>query len=368
MILTQQVQLKPTEQQAEKLKATLELCNEVCNWLSPQIAEEKSRSRMKLQKKYYYQVREQFPKIGAGQTIMTIWQTVDSYKAGKKGIVRTFRPHGAMPFHPNCMRPLDSAISGVSIWTCDGREKIPVVMGDYQREMIDGRKLRGEADLIYRDNKFYLHLAVEIPDVEVQEAFWHLGVDMGIKNIAVDSDGTVWAGNHLQNVRCRYDRLRAKLQAKGTKSAKRLLKKRRHKEQRFARDVNHCISKQLILKAKDTGRGIALEDLTGIRDRVTVRKSQRRIHSSWGFYQLRMFIGYKAEMRGVPVVHVDPRNTSRTCPRCGHVAKENRKTRDKFVCVSCGFAGPADHIAAINIGRRADARQPNAACDEVKTA
>lgn len=368
MIVTQQVQLQPTPEQATKLKETLELCNEACNWLSPKIAAEKSRSRMKLQKEYYYSVREQFPKLGAGQTIMAIWQTVDSYKAGKKGVIRQFREHGAMPLHPGCLRPLDAEVSGVSIWTCDGREKVPVVMGDYQREKIRIGKIRGEADLTYRDGKFYLLLAVEVPNEETQTTGWHLGVDLGIKNIAVDSDGEVFAGNHLQNVRCRYDRLRAKLQAKGTKSARRLLKKRRHRESRFARDVNHCISKKLVLKAKGTGRCIALEDLKGIRDRVTVRKAQRRIHSSWGFYQLRQFIAYKGEMRGVPVALVDPRNTSRTCIRCGHVAKENRPTRDNFCCVSCGFAGPADHIAAVNIGRRADARQPNAGRDEVKTA
>jgi len=110
VIVTQQVQLQPTPEQATKLKETLELCNEACNWLSPKIAAEKSRSRMKLQKEYYYSVREQFPKLGAGQTIMAIWQTVDSYKAGKKGVIRQFREHGAMPLHPGCLRPLDADV------------------------------------------------------------------------------------------------------------------------------------------------------------------------------------------------------------------------------------------------------------------
>jgi len=130
------------------------------------------------------------------------------------------------------------------------------------------------------------------------------------------------------------------------------------RERRFATDVNHCISKQLVKKAKRTGRGLALEDLSGIRDRVRVRKSQRRELHGWSFFQLRQFVAYKAALYGVPLVFVDPRNTSRTCPACGHIAKENRRTQDSFLCVSCGCAGRADHFAAICIGRRADVNRP----------
>jgi len=111
----------------------------------------------------------------------------------------------------------------------------------------------------------------------------------------------------------------------------------------------------IVEKAKALGTGIALEDLGGIRDRIekTVRKQQRYRHSSWSFYQLRQFIEYKAVINGVPVVLVDPRNTSRTCPDCGHIAKENRKSRNEFCCRSCGYAAPADNVAAVNIRSRA---------------
>jgi putative transposase len=131
----------------------------------------------------------------------------------------------------------------------------------------------------------------------------------------------------------------------------RLLRERRRKERRFAADTNHCISKTIVRKAKDTGRGIAVENLTGIRDRVTVRKAQRRAQSSWAFGQLRSFLTYKAANEGVPLVAVDPRNTSRTCPCCGTIDKRNRPDRDTFRCISCGHAGPADTTAAENISR-----------------
>jgi IS605 OrfB family transposase len=159
--------------------------------------------------------------------------------------------------------------------------------------------------------------------------------------------------------------LRARLQAKGTPSAKRLLVKRKRKESRFAQDVNHRISKELVLRAKDTGRGIALEDLTGIRERVTVRKAQRRQHHAWSFADLQHKIGYKAKLQDVPVVWIDPRNTSRTCPACGGVARRNRPSQSVFSCIGCGFSGCADAVAAENI-RRAAVNQPNVGRVEAK--
>ncbi|MCJ7630969.1 zinc ribbon domain-containing protein, partial [Candidatus Bathyarchaeota archaeon] len=111
------------------------------------------------------------------------------------------------------------------------------------------------------------------------------------------------------------------------------------------------ISKSLVVKAKDTHRGIALDDLKGIRERITVKGSrQRRVHNSWSFHQLRTFIEYKAKLAGVSVVLVEPRNTSRTCPSCGGVSKDNRRG-ELFHCLQCDHAGAADHIAAENIRR-----------------
>jgi IS605 OrfB family transposase len=180
-----------------------------------------------------------------------------------------------------------------------------------------------------------------------------LGVDLGLANIATDSDGTVHQGKAMKAVRFRLRKLRAKLQAKGTKSTRRHLKKLAGKEQRFAKDVNHTLSKHIVAKAKDTARGIALEELTHICKRVTARKPQRSTLHSWSFAQLRTFIEYKAKQLGVPVVAVDPRNTSRTCPCCGYIDKANRPNQASFSCVECDYSGHADSIAAFNIGRRA---------------
>jgi putative transposase len=137
------------------------------------------------------------------------------------------------------------------------------------------------------------------------------------------------------------------------------LKRRSRKEKRFAKDVNHQIAKELVERAKDTGRGIALEELKGIRDRVTVRRAQRRQHSSWAFSDLRFKIEYKARLHGVPVVFADPRNPSRTCSICGCIDKHNRKDQATFLCVACGFSAYADTNAATVIGRKAAVNRPH---------
>ena len=246
----------------------------------------------------------------------------------------------------------------VSILTLHGRQIIPVVMDGSHRARMD--RIRGQADLIYRDGRFFLAVVVDVSEPPPLQPDDWLGVDLGIVNLAADSDGQTYSGAHVNGLRKRHAKLRQRLQKKGTKSAKRLLKKRRRREQRFAANENHCIAKQVVTYAQDTRRGIALEDLQGIRDRITVRRAQRRRHHSWAFYQLRQFVTYKAHLAGVPVVLVDPRNTSRTCPACGLTDKRNRPNQASFRCIGCGFAGPADTIAAGNIARRAAVNRPDA--------
>jgi IS605 OrfB family transposase len=190
---------------------------------------------------------------------------------------------------------------------------------------------------------------------------------LGIVYLATDNDGETFSGKQVDKVREKNATLRANLQTAGTKSATKHLKKLSGREARFHRDINHIISKKIVAKAKDTKQAIALEDLTGIRKSVTVRKAQRSRHHSWAFYQLRSFIEYKAAIAGIPVVLVNPRGTSHICPKCKHNERANRPNRDIFRCVQCGFSGNADHVAAINIAARAvEVNQRIVACGEVE--
>lgn len=353
MILTLQIKLLPTHEQAEALLETMERFNNACNFVSNAAFRLKTASQVKLHRETYYTIREQFG-LSAQMAVRVIGKVAETYKQDKH-THHVFRPRGAVVYDDRILSW--KGPDRVSILSLQGRLRIPFVCGSYQQPQL--RRIRGQADLVYRDGMFFLLQTVDVPEPPTDDVTDYIGVDLGIVNIATDSEGEVHSGGTVNGLRNRHAKLRAKLQSKGTKSAKRLLKKRRRKEQRFARDVNHQISKRLVAKAKTQRKGIALENLKGIRSRITVRKPQRRTQHSWAFSQLRAFVEYKAKRSGVPVTLVDPRNTSRTCPACGHVSKSNRPNQSTFSCVKCGFSGHADTIAAENI-RRAAVSQPYA--------
>ncbi|MDQ0938838.1 IS605 OrfB family transposase [Streptomyces sp. V1I1] len=133
-----------------------------------------------------------------------------------------------------------------------------------------------------------------------------------------------------------------------------LLKKRSRKEARHTANVNHVISKKIVTSAERTGSGIALEDLTGIRSRVRLRKDQRTSLHSWSFHQLASFVEYKAKRAGVPLVYVDPAYTSQQCSECGHIDRRNRQSQSTFACRSCGALMHADDNASHNIARKGE--------------
>jgi putative transposase len=354
MILTAKIKLRPTQEQCGMLLKTLETANAACNYASQQAWETETFKQFPLHRLVYGRLRERFG-LCAQAAVRAIAKVAAAYRLGRQ-TQRTFQPRGAFPYD-NRILSFETAGQTISIWTLEGRQRMPYQCGDRQRGLLKGD--RGEADLCYVGGEFYLFVACQVETPEPEDVNEFLGIDTGIVNIATDSDGNNYSGAHLNGLRHRHARLRAKLQKKGTKSARRLLRSRRRKEARFAQDVNHCISKQIVDYAKGTGRGIALEDLTGIRDRVTVRRAYRRQLHGWAFYDLRQKIEYKAELAGVPVAVVDPRNTSRTCPVCGCIDKRNRPDQSTFSCVACGFSGFADHIAAVNISRRAVVNQPH---------
>jgi putative transposase len=348
-----QLKLLPTPEQADALMRTLVATNAACNHISQIAWESRTFSKFALQKLCYHDVRETFG-LAAQMVIRALAKVGDAYKLDTK-TQRSFRPTSAIAYDD---RILSFALpdSSVSIWTLDKRQSIPFVCGAHQRAMLPFQ--RGESDLAFVRGEWYLFAAVDSDEADPLDVEGVLGIDLGVTNIAVDSDGEVHSGRAINNVRYRHRRLRKKLQAKGTKRSRHRLKILAGQEARFARDVNHCLSKRIVAKAKRTKRAIAVEDLTHIRTRVRARRSQRATLHSWSFAQLQAFIAYKALGQGVPVHRVDPRNTSRECPSCRHIAKANRKTQSSFVCTSCGFAGLADVIAAGNISGRAPVSAP----------
>ena len=350
MHLTAQLKLQPTHEQADALRRTLEAANAACNYISECAWEAKTFRQFDVHKLCYREIRVRFG-LAAQVAVRSISKVADAYKLDYQA-KRTFRAHSAIAYDGRILR---FEMDAVSIWAIGGRLKIPFVCGEPQRRLLATQK--GEADLVYRGGNFYLNATCEATEPPASIAAEYLGVDLGVVNIASDSEGKWYSGSTVKSVRHRHRRLRRKLQKKQTRAAKRRLKRLAGKEARFARHTNHVISKEIVACAKGTRRGIKLEELGGIRGRMTVGRKQRAVLHSWAFFQLRMFIAYKAALAGVPVVYVDPRNTSRECAECGHVAKENRPNQATFRCVACQHAGNADTNAARVIAGRA-ARKP----------
>jgi IS605 OrfB family transposase len=203
-----------------------------------------------------------------------------------------------------------------------------------------------------------LHIVQHAPAPQENVPTGYLGVDLGIVNIATDSTGEPFTGEPVRKTRERRFRHRQSLQKWSTRRARARLRRCARREARFQRDINHIVSKALVGKAAASCKALALEDLTGIRGRVNVRHEQRREHHSWAFHQLRRFVAYKAQLAGVRVVFVDPRNTSRTCSTCGYCDKHNRPAQAHFRCLRCGFTAPADYNGALNIAHRAAVNRP----------
>jgi putative transposase len=370
------VRMLPSEEQSAALAATLHACNRAASWLSAVMHAERVYRKHDTQKLFYAELKQRFG-LSAQPAIRVIGKVANAYATlranieagnyGPRGSERRnkvvgkpieFRADAAQPFDARCLSwQISDTVGGrnatVSIWTTHGRLKgVPILAAPRDLVLLRSRPI-GETDLIYRDGNWYLYATIDAPEAPLADpANGFLGVDMGIVNIATTSDGNRAAGARLNRYRKRQHRLRARLQAKKTSSARRLLKKRRRKEARFAADLNHRVSKRIVAEAQRTGRGIAVEQLAGIRERVRLRKPQRAALHSWAFAQLGKFLGYKAQAAGVAFVQVDPAHTSQTCHACGWVDKRNRRSQSEFECVQCGFVGHADHNAAINIASR----------------
>jgi putative transposase len=267
--------------------------------------------------------------LGAQLAVCVRAKAVEAMKATKakhRATCPQFGPRGSVRYDVRTYRLM--SLDRVSLNTLGGRVVCRLILGARQHDMlVDPAWEIGGADLVWRRGTYYLHVAQSReapPQAEPDGSV--LGVDLGMVNLATDSEGEHFTGAMIHTVRTRYHLRRQRLQKVGTKNAKRRLRQMRRRESCFRSDTNHVISKKLVEKAVVARKALALEDLTGIRERTTVRRANRYERHSWAFFQLRQYITYKAAWAGVPVHAVDPRNTSRTCPECGYCSKDNRKT------------------------------------------
>ena len=342
------VKLEPTEQQAASLIETMTAFNRGCDYVAEVAFKKRQANKIAIQPFVYGSLRADFG-LSSQMAIRCIAKAIEAYKRDKN-ILPTFDPLGAIVLDDRLMS--FKGLSHVSLLTLQGRILVPMRFGAYQAARID--RAKGQADLVFRGGAFYLHLTIDLPTPPpIEPTGGVLGVDLGITEIASDSEGNQYSGAAVEAVRRRVREHRRHLQKANSRSAYKRLQKTRRRQSRFVKNTNHVISKTLVGCAVSMRKALALEDLTGIRDRASVfSREMRWLMGNWAFDQLRLFIGYKCEAAGVSLIMVDPRNTSRTCSECGHCDKANRKSQSKFECLSCGFCANADKNAACNIARK----------------
>lgn len=238
--------------------------------------------------------------------------------------------------------------------------------------MLTGRSPKSAVLVKRKDGTYYLQIQLESDSEagertrstppQLEKTNRVLGIDLGRTDICVTSEGEKFSGTEITQVRDKYSRVRASLQqkaSKGTRSSRRrcrqILQRLSGRERRFQTQINHSVSYRLIQHARNTKQTIALEDLTGIRERTNQQprsKTERRRSNSWAFFQLGQFLTYKAVKFGVNLVFVDPRYTSQTCHKSLHihpVRGESYRSGKKFRCGHCGWVGDADENGAKNI-------------------
>lgn len=346
LVKTVKCKLQVDIEQAEILLETLRRFADACNDILRVSQENCTTNKVKLQHLYYRTIKEKY-NLQANLVIRAIARVAEAAKKKRKqSKPRKFKPTSmsldqrTFSFNGKCWE--------VSISTVAGRLKLPLAIGNFQKGLLAGQKPTS-ATLCYnkRTKEFYINIVVnrEVPFPPKNGNV--AGIDRGIYNLATTSNGLKFSGRQAIHVRRRYARLRRVLQAKGTKGAKHLLKRLSGREHRWMTDLNHRIAK-VIVNSCDSGDVIVMEDLRHIRERIRATKEQCLLQHSWTFGQLGRFIEYKAAERGIAVVYVDPRYTSQRCPKCGFVAKGNRKGH-VFRCASCGYVGHADIVAATNI-------------------
>lgn len=248
----------------------------------------------------------------------------------------------------------------LSLNTLSKRVKVSFDVPDYFEKYFDGTWQFGTGKIVSLMGEWYFHIPMSKEDMEVfdKEKPSHVvGIDRGLRFIltAYDERGksTFISGKNIMRIRQKYNDVRAELQAKGTKSAKRRLKKLSGRENRWMSDVNHRLSKTLV-ETYGSGSLFVIEDLKDVsfsNDNLSNQSNKGRNDlRSWAFYQLEQYLTYKADAVGSCVLKVPANYTSQRCPKCGRILKENRHhDKHMYVCDACGYQSNDDRIGAMNL-------------------
>ena len=370
MKLTARIKLETQPDSHAALLETMQVFNAACNFVSSFAFEHNVFSKHNLQDRLYEEIKARFD-LPTQLICQVIHRVADAYRTSKTALKKRIAKYWALSEKKRAQRTLpqlrvckfreygavtyDSRIltyrqdNTITIRDLCKRRVVPVAfVPDFDRATI-----KGEADLILQYNVFYLMQTIDVEEMPLSEVYSYLGIDLGMVHLAYDSEETPYDDPGIEKNRRRFEVRRSSLKKTKTKNSRRRLKKMGTKVARFQKDVNHCISKRLVQKAKALNVGLAMERLVNFFDQITVGRKQRAARHSWAFYQLRFFVEYKARRAGVPLVLVDPAYTSQECSSCHYIAKRNRPTQELFRCRCCGHTENADSNAAKVVGFRA---------------
>jgi putative transposase len=365
---TIKLKLDMSEESKETLRQTMVLSNQVFNEIAKYGFDNHTCSKVSIHHATYYDIRGKYPALPCSilQGIRDV--ACEALKGVELKKLPESKQYSAIRYNKRVCN-INLSRKAVTLASTTGRVKATFPVPEYYRQYLTWEIRTSTLGYNRQHDVFYLHVTIrkQSPEPSGNRV---LGIDRGIVNIAVASNNKFFNSKPIKNVRAKYAYLRAKLQGKGTRSAKRLLRKISGREERFVRDVNHCISKAVVAMPYDV---FAIEDLNSIKVQSRTRGVVfTRKLNNWSFFELEQFLQYKAEALGKSVVSIDPRYTSQKCSNCGHIYKGNRKG-NSFHCVKCGFQIHADLNAARNIANlgisevsRLHVNQPYATCDEVK--
>ena len=347
MILARKLKLIVSDEQHKVLIETLDQYKKCVDRVFEYGFQNHLISGSTLHKATYYELRNEYPNLPSALVCCARVKATEALKAIKKQTKNKWNTNcpkaGKFPairYNTTCC---SIGKDTFAVATIKNRIKLGIINNPFVKE--DVKQFSTTCELFYRRGNWYLTVFVETHCEDLIPTKNILGIDRGIKNIAVCSNNQFFNSKKLKNVKGKYRYLRKKLQAKGTYSAKRLLKKLSGKENRFVKDTNHCISKQIVSLPFDT---FVLEDLN-IRTKKSNGRKFNTLLSGWSWFQLEQFITYQALLKGKKVTYVDARYTSQKCSVCGYVYRGNRKTQSGFLCRKCGFQVHADLNASRNI-------------------
>jgi putative transposase len=316
-------------------------------WVSRQVFESKELNSNRLSRAFYAVVREKF-QIPSQLTCSLFRQVTASYKtmksSGKWNLAVYSRPTMPLTYRRDILQNK----KGVTILGS------PVVL----RHPAIPETGWKDSKIKRIGKQWFLCLAheVEIPEPKTEGCI--VGVDFGIKRLLVATNSAnnrtfFFKGGMENHRRSCIRRERASIQSVGTRASRRLLRRMSGHEAAVTVSMLHRASKQLVGYAVANGaRAIAVEDLSNIRDSsLSKGKDLRSKVHRWPYAQGQFFIAYKCAAAGISFEKVNPKNTSRGCPRCGEVSASNRKGLH-FCCKKCGHKDDADRVGSENIRLR----------------